>query len=239
MSQQPSAIPDPGIRAPAGHVNPLPKSPARTSPVHVSPWNIANAFTVARLLLVPVFAWLLLRGDGHDPAGRVAAFVTFAVAVATDRIDGDLARRRGLITDFGKIADPIADKALIGAALISLSALGELSWWVTIVVLAREIGITVLRFVVIRHGVMPASRGGKAKTVLQSLAIGLYVLPLSGAGETVAAVVMALAVLVTVITGLDYLVRAARLRRTSPRALRRRVTHPIPTEPAPARPPER
>ena len=119
-------------------------------------------------------------------AGRVAAFVTFAVAVATDRIDGDLARRRGLITDFGKIADPIADKALIGAALVSLSALGELPWWVTVVVLAREIGVTVLRFVVIRHGVMPASRGGKAKTVLQSVAIGLYVLPLSGAGDAVA-----------------------------------------------------
>ena len=233
MSQQPSAVPDPVIRTHADHVIPV-----HLNPVHVSPWNIANAFTVARLLLVPVFAWLLLRGDGQDPTGRVAAFVTFAVAVATDRIDGDLARRRGLITDFGKIADPIADKALIGAALVILSALGELSWWVTVVVLAREIGITVLRFVVIRHGVMPASRGGKAKTVLQSVAIGLYVLPLTGAGEIVAAAVMALAVLVTVITGLDYLVRAARLRRTSLRALSGRGAHPTPRAPAPARPPE-
>ena len=244
MSQQPSAIPDPVIRPSADRLNPVPVSPVPVSPVPVSPvpvspWNIANAFTVARLVLVPVFAWLLLHGDGQDPAGRVAAFVTFVVAVATDRIDGDLARRRGLITDFGKIADPIADKALIGAALVILSALGELSWWVTLIVLTREIGITVLRFVVIRHGVMPASRGGKAKTVLQSVAIGLYVLPLSGAGETLAAVVMALAVLVTVVTGLDYLVRAARLRRTSPRALSGRVTHPARSAPAPERPPER
>jgi len=188
------------------------------SAVPVSAWNIANAFTIVRLLLVPVFAWLLLRSGGAEPAGRIAAFVIFAVAVATDRIDGDLARRRGLVTDFGKIADPIADKALIGAALIILSVLGELPWWVTVVVLAREIGVTVLRFLVIRHGVIPASRGGKAKTVLQAVAISLYVLPLSGAGHVAAAVLMALAVLVTVITGLDYVVRADRLRRTSPRA---------------------
>ena len=223
MSQHHSAVPDPATRPVTAHV---------------SSWNIANAFTVARLLLVPVFAWLLLREGGEDPAGRVAAFVTFAVAVATDRIDGDLARRRGLITDFGKIADPIADKALIGAALIILSALGELSWWVTLVVLAREIGVTVLRFVVIRHGVMPASRGGKAKTVLQSAAISLYVLPLSGLGDRAAAAVMALAVLVTVGTGLDYVVRAARLRRTSHRAQRGREGRVARSAPPRARPPE-
>ena len=208
------------------------------SAVPVSSWNIANAFTMARLLLVPVFAWLLLRDGGEDPSGRVAAFVTFAVAVATDRIDGDLARRRGLITDFGKIADPIADKALIGAALIILSALGELPWWVTIVVLVREIGVTVLRFVVIRHGVMPASRGGKAKTVLQAVAISLYVLPLSGLGDVAAAVTMALAVVVTVVTGVDYVLRAARLRRTSLRAVRERTAGGARLAATPKRPPE-
>ena len=192
-------------------------SQAPVSAVPVSAWNIANAFTIGRLLLVPVFAWLLLRSGGAEPAGRVAAFVIFALAVATDRIDGDLARRRGLVTDFGKIADPIADKALIGAALIILSVLGELPWWVTVVVLVREVGVTVLRFVVIRHGVMPASRGGKAKTVLQSVAISLYVLPLSGPGDVAAAVVMTLAVLVTIVTGGDYVVRADRLRRASRR----------------------
>ena len=187
-----------------------------------STWNIANALTALRIALVPVFAALLLHGDGRVTSWRVAAFVAFVVASLTDRFDGELARRHGLVTDFGKIADPIADKALIGTALVGLSALGELPWWVTILVLAREAAVTALRFAVIRHGVLPASRGGKLKTSLQVLAIGLYVLPLDGATRTLAEVVMALAVVVTVATGVDYAARAARLRRTSPRALARR-----------------
>ena len=184
----------------------------------VSVWNIANALTALRLLLVPVFWLLLMHDGGTDGRWRTAAFVVFVLASLTDRYDGELARRRGLVTDVGKIADPIADKALIGAALIGLSVLGEVSWWVTVVVLVREVGVTVLRFVVIRHGVMAASRGGKAKTLLQVVAIGLYVLPLGGVLHAIAAVVMAVAVVVTVVTGLHYLVRAARLRRTSIRA---------------------
>jgi CDP-diacylglycerol---glycerol-3-phosphate 3-phosphatidyltransferase len=138
--------------------------------------------------------------------------LTFVVASMTDRFDGDLARRRGLVTDFGKIADPIADKALTGTALVGLSALGELPWWVTVVVLVREIGVTLLRFWVIKHGVIPASRGGKVKTALQVLAIGLYILPLEGAAHAVAQAVMAAAVIVTVVTGADYVLRALRLR---------------------------
>jgi CDP-diacylglycerol--glycerol-3-phosphate 3-phosphatidyltransferase len=126
-----------------------------------SAWNIANALTVLRLVLVPVFLGALFH-DGGDAAGwRVLAFVAFAVASVTDRIDGQLARRHNLVTDFGKIADPIADKALIGAALIGLSLLDELPWWVTVLVLVREVGVTALRLVVIRHGVLPACRGGK------------------------------------------------------------------------------
>jgi CDP-diacylglycerol---glycerol-3-phosphate 3-phosphatidyltransferase len=187
-----------------------------------STWNVANGLTALRIALVPVFAALLLHGEGRQTSWRVAAFVAFAVASLTDRFDGELARRHGLVTDLGKIADPIADKALTGTALVGLSALGELPWWVTILVLAREAGVTALRFAVIRHGVLPASRGGKLKTSLQVLAIGLYVLPLAGATRTVAEVVMALAVVVTVVTGVDYGARAARLRRTSPRALARR-----------------
>jgi CDP-diacylglycerol--glycerol-3-phosphate 3-phosphatidyltransferase len=187
-----------------------------------STWNVANGLTALRIALVPVFAALLLHGEGRQTSWRVAAFVAFAVASLTDRFDGELARRHGLVTDLGKIADPIADKALTGTALVGLSALGELPWWVTILVLAREAGVTALRFAVIRHGVLPASRGGKLKTSLQVLAIGLYVLPLAGATQTVAEVVMALAVVVTVVTGVDYGARAARLRRTSPRALARR-----------------
>jgi CDP-diacylglycerol--glycerol-3-phosphate 3-phosphatidyltransferase len=183
-----------------------------------SSWNIANALTVLRLALVPVFLVLLFHDDGDDAVWRVLAWVAFAVASVTDRIDGELARRRGLVTDFGVIADPIADKALIGAALIGLSLLDELPWWITVVILVREIGVTLLRFFVIRHGVMPASRGGKAKTLLQAVAIGLLVLPLGGILQDVAMLIMYAAVVVTVVTGADYVQRALRLRRTSPRA---------------------
>ncbi|MER7545904.1 CDP-alcohol phosphatidyltransferase family protein [Spirillospora sp. NPDC127506] len=175
-------------------------------------WNIANALTMIRIVLVPVFVWLLfLDGTGW----RLAAFAVFAAASITDKIDGDIARARGIVTDFGKIADPIADKALTGAALVSLSLMGELWWWVTAAIMVREIGITVLRFVVIRYGVIPASKGGKLKTMLQVVAIGFYILP--GPLDYVRWITMGAALVVTVVTGADYLVRAWRLRR-APRA---------------------
>jgi len=199
------------------------RDPLTDPPSPVSPVNAANALTVLRLLLVPVFAALLMAGDGRDRGHRIAACVVFAVASYTDRIDGQLARRWGLVTSFGKLADPIADKALIGAALVGLSVLGELPWPVTVVVAVREVGITVLRFLVLRHGVIPASRGGKLKTLLQSVAIGLYVLPLHGWPATTRAWVMALAVVVTLVTGVDYVSRAVHLRRTSPRAALKRA----------------
>jgi CDP-diacylglycerol--glycerol-3-phosphate 3-phosphatidyltransferase len=194
-----------------------------SEPAPVSAWNIANALTVLRLALVPVFLVLLFHGDGDEALWRVLAWVAFAVASVTDRIDGELARRRGIVTDFGMIADPIADKALIGAALVGLSMLDELPWWVTVVVLVREIGITLLRFFVIRHGVMPASRGGKVKTLLQAVGIGLLVLPLGGFLHDVALLIMYVAVVVTVVTGVDYVARAVRLRRTSARAVLKRA----------------
>jgi CDP-diacylglycerol--glycerol-3-phosphate 3-phosphatidyltransferase len=195
---------------------PLP--PARPLVGKVSNWNVANALTVLRLVLVPVFFLLLMHDEGRDAGWRVAAWVAFAVASVTDRFDGEIARRHGLVTDVGKIADPIADKALTGTALVGLSLLGELPWWVTLLVLAREVGVTLLRFWVIRHGVLPASRGGKLKTLLQGVAIGLFVLPLSGWPHDAAVGVMAVAVVVTLATGADYVVRALRLRRTSARA---------------------
>jgi len=170
--------------------------------------NLANVLTVIRLGLVPVVVACLLAGG---TAWRVAAFVAFGTASVTDLLDGRVARSRGLITDFGKIADPIADKALTGAALVTLSYLGWLPWWVTIVILAREVAVTGLRFWVIRYGVIAASRGGKLKTLLQVLAISLYMLP--GIPQWLRAVVMAAAVLVTLVTGADYVIRAARLRR--------------------------
>jgi CDP-diacylglycerol---glycerol-3-phosphate 3-phosphatidyltransferase len=202
----------PGGEPPHGAARPaqpaLPGRPALPGPGLV---NAANALTVLRLVLVPVFVACLLAGG---TGWRVAAFVVFGVASVTDLLDGRLARSRGLITDFGKIADPIADKALTGAALVTLSALGELAWWVTAVILAREISVTLLRFWVIRRGVIAASRGGKLKTLLQVVAIALYVLP--GPPAVVREVVMAAAVAVTVVTGVDYAVRAVRLRRRPP-----------------------
>lgn len=184
--------------------------------------NVANALTVLRLALVPVCVGLLVAGG---PGSRFAAFAAFAVASVTDLLDGELARRRNLITDFGKIADPIADKALTGSALVTLSALGELPWWVTVVILARELTVTALRFWVIRRGVIAASRGGKIKTLLQVIAISLYILP--GDIWLERRLFMGAAVVVTVVTGADYAVRAVRLHRAVPGQ---------PVTPAPASP---
>jgi CDP-diacylglycerol--glycerol-3-phosphate 3-phosphatidyltransferase len=170
--------------------------------------NIANVLTAVRIVLVPVFVVVLFLGDGHQTVSRIVAFAIFAVAVITDRVDGQLARRRGEVTEFGKLADPIADKALMGAALIGLSVLGDLPWWVTVLILVREVGITVLRFVVLRRGVIPASRGGKLKTLVQAVAIGLFILPLSGLWHTAAWVVMWVAIVLTVLTGIDYVISA-------------------------------
>ena len=182
--------------------------------------NLANVLTLLRLVLVPVFLLVLFAGNGHETVSRIAAFVVFAVAVITDKVDGALARNYGMVTEFGTMADPIADKTLIGAALIGLSMLGDLPWWVTAVILAREVGITVLRFVVLRRGVIPASRGGKLKTLVQAVAIGLFVLPLplSGSWLVVAAAVMAVAIVLTLVTGVDYVVSAARDVRGRPAA---------------------
>ena len=191
--------------------------PAASPPQTVHIANVANALTMLRLLLVPVFAVLLFRDDGMRVGWRIAACVVFAGASLTDRVDGDLARRLGVVTEFGKLADPIADKALTGTALIGLSSLTLLPWWVTVVILVREIGVTALRFFVIRHGVIPASRGGKAKTLLQIIAICLYVLPGSlSPPAIVRELFMAAAVVVTVVTGVDYVLQAMRLRRSQP-----------------------
>jgi CDP-diacylglycerol--glycerol-3-phosphate 3-phosphatidyltransferase len=177
--------------------------------------NLANALTVARLVMVPIFVALLLSARDDHAALRLAATAVFVLASLTDRFDGEVARRRGTVTDFGKIADPIADKALTGAALISLSGIGDLPWWVTIVILVREIGITLLRFWVIRRGVLAASRGGKVKTLVQVVAIGLYLLSLTGPMATIRAYLMGIAVIITLVTGVDYVVRAIKLRRAT------------------------
>ncbi len=188
--------------------------------------NVANGLTLLRLLLVPVFAVFLFQQDGNDTGWRIAAWAVFAIASITDRVDGDLARKRGIVTEVGKLADPIADKALVGTALVGLSALDLLPWWVTLVIVGREIAVTGLRLWVIRHGVMPASRGGKIKTFFQAIAIGLYVLPLTGILHDIAAGFMALALVLTIATGVDYIARAVTLRRKSLLAERARTAAP-------------
>lgn len=182
-------------------------------------WNLPNILTMLRIALVPFFVWFLIADAPglHSQSGpwRWAAAAAFAVAIYTDKLDGDIARSRNLVTDFGKIADPIADKLLIGSALVMLSVLGELPWWATLVILVREWGITALRFFVIRYGVIPASRGGKLKTVVQTAAIFLYLLPLGAIAPWltwVAFAVMMVAVAITVWTGVEYVVEAMRLR---------------------------
>jgi CDP-diacylglycerol--glycerol-3-phosphate 3-phosphatidyltransferase len=179
--------------------------------------NVANIVTTIRILLAPVFVWMLLFDGGQFGALRYVAVVLFLVAISTDGVDGYLARRRNLVTDVGVILDPIADKILTGGALVSLSILGELWWWVTIVVLIREFGVTALRFAVLRSRVIPASWGGKWKTVLQAIAITLFLLaPWRFLGDWafwVAAVIMGAAVALTVVTGIDYVIKAWRLNR--------------------------
>lgn len=180
--------------------------------------NLANVLTLLRLLLVPIFLYALFYGDGHHTYARIVAWAIFAVACITDRFDGLLARNYGMATEFGAFVDPIADKTLIGSALIGLSMLGELPWWITGVIMARELAITALRLAVIRRGVIPASWGGKLKTVVQAVAIGLFVLPLSGVLHTAAQVVMGLAILLTLVTGIDYVASTVREIRHTKRA---------------------
>jgi CDP-diacylglycerol---glycerol-3-phosphate 3-phosphatidyltransferase len=177
-----------------------------------SPWNLPNALTAGRCLLVPIFGWALLAHP-DDLWWRVATTLLFLLAIVTDTLDGYLARKYNIITRFGKLADPIADKALTGMAFIGLSIISELWWWMTIAILVREWGITLLRFVMLRYGVMAAGRGGKIKTVAQSVALVLLLLPLPTWADPVVLTVLWVAFLLTIATGLDYVRDAVRLRR--------------------------
>ena len=178
--------------------------------------NPANGLTLLRLVLVPVFAWILLSHP-HDLWWRLGSTALFGLAIATDALDGRIARKYNLITDFGKLWDSIADKALTGMAFIGLSILGELPWWITVLVLAREWGITWMRVAMLKYGVMAANAGGKLKTVLQSIALLLFLpgLPLMPVWlQWIAWLAMAAAVLLTVVTAVPYIREAIELRRT-------------------------
>ncbi|EIC09281.1 CDP-diacylglycerol-glycerol-3-phosphate 3-phosphatidyltransferase [Microbacterium sp. oral taxon 186 str. F0373] len=183
------------------------------------PRQLPNAITIVRILCAPVFLWMLLADQGGDGPLRWGAGVLFIVAIATDGIDGYLARKYEIVTDLGKLLDPIADKALTGCAFVGLSILGELPWAVTILVLIREIGITVHRLVVASSHVVAAAWMGKLKTVAQAVALSLALLPLwNVVGEgihVVNTVTMWIAVLLTVASGLDYVVTEIRGARAA------------------------
>lgn len=190
--------------------------------------NLPNVLTTLRIAMVPFFGWALLVDGGDSITWRIVAAVIFVSAMITDKIDGDIARARNLVTNFGKIADPIADKAITGMAFVGLSVLGELPWWITIPVLVREWGITAMRFFIIRHSVMPAGQGGKTKTALQALALGFFIAPLWTLPEPdvwmwVAWIIMAAAVILTLVTGIDIALKGRRLRQTSERTRRKRA----------------
>lgn len=182
-----------------------------SSPVPVSNWNLPNVLTCLRVLFIPVFAWCVVRGDDTHTGWMWAAFAVFAVLMATDKLDGDIARKRGLVTDFGKIADPIADKALMITAMVCLNVVGAMPVVITVIIVIRELGITVWRMVLLRGGkVVPASKGGKLKTVLQTLGVALYLCPLPGWMTYPTHAVMWVAVVVTVVTGVQYILDARR-----------------------------
>jgi CDP-diacylglycerol--glycerol-3-phosphate 3-phosphatidyltransferase len=197
-----------------------------------SNWNVPNALTTLRIVMVPFFGWALLTEGGESNGWRWVAYVLFVVAMVTDKIDGDLARKHNLVTNFGKIADPIADKALTGMGFIGLSvigALGPLGWWITAVVLVREWGVTFARLSIAKHVVMAANRSGKLKTFTQALALGGLAAPfhqLHGFWNTPGDVVwvaswamLVVAVVLTVTSGYEFAhdatkqLRAARAAR--------------------------
>ncbi len=188
--------------------NPMRGRVARSGDTPASTGNVANIVTVVRILMAPAFIWLLLADADRLGPLRYVAAALFVVAIVTDTVDGILARRQNLVTDFGKILDPIADKVLIGGALVALSILGELWWWVTILILVREFGITIFRFAVIRTRVIPAVASGKLKTVLQAVGISLLLFPFwtfLGTWELwIGWVIMGAAVVLTVVSGVDF-----------------------------------
>lgn len=208
---------EPGESAAVKRSNPMRGRVARGGDTPASMGNLANIITVVRILLTPVFIWLLLLDGGEHGGWRLLAGVMFVVLIATDSVDGMLARRQNLVTDFGKLVDPIADKGLVLSALVALSILGELWWWVTIVILVRELGITAMRLALLRDRVIPAGLLGKVKTVVQAVAISFALVPLwVWLGEWVLWVngtLMALALVLTVASGVQYVWQAIRVAR--------------------------
>lgn len=188
-----------------------------TSAVSDFSWNVPNILTIIRLVAVPVFA-LLLLWHPHDQGWRFITTAVFIAAIVTDSFDGWYARKYNQVSNWGKLWDAIADKALTGMAFLGLSIIGELPWWMTILILVREWGITAMRFAILKYGVMSANRGGKLKTIMQAVAIPLFLLWLPDLGtwfDVVKWTAVIIAFALTIITGLDYLLEARRLRAAS------------------------
>lgn len=166
--------------------------------------NLPNSLTIFRILALPVCAYALFKSDGTDEDWRIIAFTLFFIVGLSDVLDGKIARDRNQITEFGKLLDPIADKAMLATATIGASILGLLSWWVTAIFLIREIAVTTLRFAVIKKGVIPASKGGKLKSFFQSFGVGFYILPLPTYLNLPRDIFMAIAIYLTISTGVAY-----------------------------------
>ena len=189
--------------------------------------NLPNLITTARILLVPVVIWLLL--ESTTPQGSLAqafapevlrwfATIAFVLSIATDGVDGAIARRRGLITNLGKILDPIADKALLGGLLIVLSVLEQVPWWVTVLILVRELGITIYRLIVAKRRVLAASGGGKLKTIFQSIAVGMFISPISTywiGFDLLQQAILYVAFALTLWSGVSYVMAEVRLTRST------------------------
>ena len=163
-----------------------------------------NVITSLRIAFLPVGAYALFKNGGDDPTWQIISWWIFFALGLSDILDGNLARSRNTITEFGKFLDPIADKAMIGTAMVSLSILGRMPWWITVVILVREIGITILRLMIINRGVIPANKGGKIKATLQNFGVGFYVLPLSSSLYWFRDGFMYIAVTLTIVTGAYY-----------------------------------
>jgi CDP-diacylglycerol--glycerol-3-phosphate 3-phosphatidyltransferase len=221
MSQQPADGASAAGPVPSQDSGPAssPEAPESST----SNWNVPNALTTLRIAMVPVFGWVLLHDGGGSLGWRWLAYVLFVAAMLTDKIDGDIARKHNLITNFGKIADPIADKAITGMAFIGLSVVGALWWWVTVLVLVREWSVTIARLSIARQVVMAARRSGKIKTMAQALALGGFVAPfkdLTGGWDVpgdvvwwISAILMGIAVVLTVTSGLEFARDVVRQRR--------------------------
>lgn len=166
--------------------------------------NLPNSLTIFRIAALPFCAYALFKGGGDDTDWRIIAFILFFIVGLSDILDGKIARDRNQITEFGKLLDPIADKAMLATATVGASMLGLLSWWVTGIFLIREVAVTILRFAVIKAGVIPASRGGKLKTFFQNFGVGFYILPLPDVLFLPRDIFMGIAIYLTIATGVDY-----------------------------------